>query len=468
MTVKGKAGPLAVWQAAGTRARIAAEVLAAPATPFVGRAEELAALRSALGRTVRERAVQLVTITGEPGVGKSRLVRELAGVADDAAELISWRQGHCLPYGDGVTFWALGEIVKAEAGILESDGEAAARAKLTTAVEAVTAEDRAWLIARLGPLVGLTGDTGVSAGPGGVVHRLAAVPGGGGRRAPAGGGGRGRALGRPGAARLPGAPGGLGRRGGAAGGGDRPPRAVCSCPGLGRRQAQRHHAGASPARRRRDRPAAGRAAGRGGAAGRGPGGAAGAGRRQPAVRRAVRPPDQRAGPAHPPGPRRRAEPRARPAAARHGDRADRRPAGHPCRPGTSSCSPTPPCSAGCSGPAGCWPSASAMRPRSGSRCATWPGPSWSAASPTARSTGQDEYAFWHALVRDVAYRSLPRKVRAARHLAAARWLEQLAGDRVADHAEQLAHHYLTALERTREAATRPAPARSRRRPPGTW
>ena len=182
----------------------------APATSFVGRADELAALRSALGRTVREQAVQLVTITGEPGVGKSRLVRELFGVVDDAAELISWRQGHCLPYGDGVTFWALGEIVKAEAGILESDDEAAARAKLSTAVEAVTAEDRAWLIARLGPLVGLAGETGGGPGAGGVLHRLAAVPGGGGRRAAAGGGGRGRALGRPGAARLPGAPGGLG------------------------------------------------------------------------------------------------------------------------------------------------------------------------------------------------------------------------------------------------------------------
>ena len=181
VTVKGKAGPLSVWQATGTRARIAAEVLAAPATPFVGRAEELAALRSALGRTVRERAVQLVTITGEPGVGKSRLVRELAGVADDAAELISWRQGHCLPYGDGVTFWALGEIVKAEAGILESDGEAAARAKLTTAVRGghgrgpgladrpARAAGRARRDRRDGP------------GAGGVVHRLAAVPGGSGR-----------------------------------------------------------------------------------------------------------------------------------------------------------------------------------------------------------------------------------------------------------------------------------------------
>ena len=74
--------------------------------------------------------------------------------------------------------------------------------------------------------------------------------------------------------------------------------------------------------------------------------------------------------------------------------------------------------------------------------------------PNSTVTGQHEYAFWHALVRDVAYRSLPRKARAARHLAAARWLEQLAGDRVADHAELLAHHYLTALERTRDSGDR--------------
>ena len=54
-------------------------------------------------------------------MGKSRLVREFAAMVDDQPELVAWRQGRCLPYGDGIAFWALGEIVKAQAGILESD-----------------------------------------------------------------------------------------------------------------------------------------------------------------------------------------------------------------------------------------------------------------------------------------------------------------------------------------------------------
>ena len=65
--------------------------------------------------------MQLVTVVGEPGLGKSRIVAELFGYIDDQPELITWRQGRCLPYGEGITFWALGEIVKAHAGILESD-----------------------------------------------------------------------------------------------------------------------------------------------------------------------------------------------------------------------------------------------------------------------------------------------------------------------------------------------------------
>ena len=72
---------------------------------------------------------QLVTLVGVPGIGKSRLVLELVRVVDADAELITWRQGRSLPYGDGVSFWALGEIVKAQAGILESDAARRGRAR---------------------------------------------------------------------------------------------------------------------------------------------------------------------------------------------------------------------------------------------------------------------------------------------------------------------------------------------------
>ena len=82
--------------------------------------------------------VQLVTLVGEPGVGKSRLCAELFRHVDERPELISWRQGRCLPYGEGIAFWALGEIVKAECGILESDSPARPRRSSSAAA----ADDR--------------------------------------------------------------------------------------------------------------------------------------------------------------------------------------------------------------------------------------------------------------------------------------------------------------------------------------
>ena len=65
--------------------------------------------------------------------------------------------------------------------------------------------------------------------------------------------------------------------------------------------------------------------------------------------------------------------------------------------------------------------------------------------------GEDEFLFWHALVRDVAYGQIPRASRAEKHRAAAEWIEQTAGERLADHAELIAHHYLQALELARAA-----------------
>ena len=77
------------------------------------------ATRSRASRSAR--TSQLVTLVGVPGLGKSRLVYELSRIVEDDPELITWRQGRCLAYGNGVTLWALGEIVKAQAGIHEQD-----------------------------------------------------------------------------------------------------------------------------------------------------------------------------------------------------------------------------------------------------------------------------------------------------------------------------------------------------------
>ena len=121
VVAKGKEEPIAVWEALEARSRLGVDLGGAGRAELVGRGAELDLLVDALARTRRERVTQLVTLVGVPGIGKSRLVYELGRVVDEDPELITWRQGRSLPYGEGVSFWALGEIVKAQAGILESD-----------------------------------------------------------------------------------------------------------------------------------------------------------------------------------------------------------------------------------------------------------------------------------------------------------------------------------------------------------
>jgi class 3 adenylate cyclase/tetratricopeptide (TPR) repeat protein/energy-coupling factor transporter ATP-binding protein EcfA2 len=160
--VKGKTQPVPVWRLAGARSRLGVDVDQRAVTPFVGRRAELDLLERCYVRALRERSVQLVTLLGEPGAGKSRLVHELAQLIDDRQELVTWRQGRCLPYGEGITFWALGEIVKAQAGILESDPPAQVAAKLDGSLQALVdrASERDWLRVRLGSLLGLAGGEG--------------------------------------------------------------------------------------------------------------------------------------------------------------------------------------------------------------------------------------------------------------------------------------------------------------------
>ena len=154
--VKGKAEPLAVFRPLEPRARLGSDVTRTHATPLVGRELEKPLLIGTFERSAQQRSCQLVTIVGEPGVGKSRLCAELLAYLEERPELTRWRQGRCLPYGEGIAFWALGEIVKAECGILESDTPDEADAKLARALPADD-PDFAWLRARLQPLVGAGG-----------------------------------------------------------------------------------------------------------------------------------------------------------------------------------------------------------------------------------------------------------------------------------------------------------------------
>jgi class 3 adenylate cyclase len=154
---KGKSEPVAVWEPLEARSRFGVDVSRRADTPLVGRGRELELLRSTLARVREERSPQLVTLVGVPGIGKSRLVLELLRAVDEDPELVRWRQGRSLPYGEGVTFWALAEIVKAEAGILENDAPADVEEKLDGAIAQLTvdASERQWLERHLRPLVGV-------------------------------------------------------------------------------------------------------------------------------------------------------------------------------------------------------------------------------------------------------------------------------------------------------------------------
>ncbi len=160
VSVKGKSEPLQVWRVMGERAQ---GPVAASDVSFVGRDRELVMLRERFARTVDDGTAGLVTVVGEPGIGKSRLVEEFRqGLASD----VVWRAGRCVPYGDDVTFRALADVVRAEAGILPSDGPASASAKLgelTAAIEASTFE-RDWLARRLQPLLAIGDDDDVEEG----------------------------------------------------------------------------------------------------------------------------------------------------------------------------------------------------------------------------------------------------------------------------------------------------------------
>lgn len=154
---KGKSLPVAVWEAVAAKPRFGADVEQAPLAAIVGREREIEALSSALVRARQQREPQLVTVVGVPGIGKSRLVAELFAIVEADPDLIAWRQGRCLPYGEGVNYWALGEMTKAQAGILETDSADEATHKLSQSVGSLISDpvEAEWVIGHLRPLVGL-------------------------------------------------------------------------------------------------------------------------------------------------------------------------------------------------------------------------------------------------------------------------------------------------------------------------
>jgi class 3 adenylate cyclase/tetratricopeptide (TPR) repeat protein len=118
--------------------------------PMVGRERELDALQQAFERAASAGSCQLFTILGTAGVGKSRLVAEFLGSARDQARVV---RGRCLPYGEGITYWAVAEIVRQAAGINDGDAAAMERERIDTFVAGLP--EAAALARGLAGLIGL-------------------------------------------------------------------------------------------------------------------------------------------------------------------------------------------------------------------------------------------------------------------------------------------------------------------------
>jgi class 3 adenylate cyclase/tetratricopeptide (TPR) repeat protein len=154
--LKGKREPVRGWLARAARGgpqRTGRRASGEPDTPFLGRREQLHRLLASFDRAASEPRAHSVLVIGEPGIGKSRLVLEFARILDVTGRAVVWRHGRCLAYGDRSGLSALSDIVKAHAGVLDSDDVASLERKL----DGVLPEDeqRPWLAQRLRPLLGL-------------------------------------------------------------------------------------------------------------------------------------------------------------------------------------------------------------------------------------------------------------------------------------------------------------------------
>jgi len=149
ITAKGKAQPVAAFRLVSVRPDVAGHARHLDRR-LVGRNRELDALGAEFEQAVAERSARLVTVLGTAGVGKSRLVAELVASLETRARVV---RGRCLPYGEGITYWPIRELVHGAAGITEADTADAARARIRGLLDG---EPEAELLARrVGAAIGL-------------------------------------------------------------------------------------------------------------------------------------------------------------------------------------------------------------------------------------------------------------------------------------------------------------------------
>jgi class 3 adenylate cyclase/predicted ATPase len=165
-TLKGKGAPVQAWRALrvvaerGGRGR--ADAIEAP---FVGREMELRLLKDLFHAVGAERRVRHVSVVGSAGIGKSRLAWEFEKYLDGINQTVLWHHGRSPAYGQGVTFWSLGEMIRSRAGLAETDSPETTRAGIAAMVDDVMPANpnRAWVEKAMLQLLGVaTGTGGIS------------------------------------------------------------------------------------------------------------------------------------------------------------------------------------------------------------------------------------------------------------------------------------------------------------------
>jgi class 3 adenylate cyclase/tetratricopeptide (TPR) repeat protein len=151
LTLKGKPEPVPAYRLIDVRAQPVPQ-LGASAAPFVGREAEMETLHGAFSQVATTRTARLVTVIGDAGVGKTRLISDFIGRVQQEATVL---RGRCLAYGDGITFWPLVEIVRSAARIGEDDSPETARARIAALLPA-DEPDRDQIVDRVASAVGLS------------------------------------------------------------------------------------------------------------------------------------------------------------------------------------------------------------------------------------------------------------------------------------------------------------------------
>jgi len=149
LQLKGKPEPVPAYRLLGVHDIV--EAAPATAAPFVGREAEMETLHSTFAEVVAKRSARLVTVIGDAGVGKTRLIADfVARVSSDATVL----RGRCLAYGDGITFWPLVEVVRSAARISQDDSPDVARSRIAELIP-TDDPDRDAIVDRVASAVGL-------------------------------------------------------------------------------------------------------------------------------------------------------------------------------------------------------------------------------------------------------------------------------------------------------------------------